>query len=146
MKKSLQVLIVCVVLFSCQNSNKTEMSNTTTDNNRNSELEESMKQGKEVYNNFCVSCHMVNGKGFSNTFPPLANSDYLMTKRIESIKAIKFGLSEAIVVNGETYTTPMTRLGLSNKEVADVMNYITNSWGNKNSSLITEKEVSKIKP
>ena len=38
----------------------------------------------------------------------------------------------------------MTSLGLDNNEIADVMNYITNSWGNINSTLITEQEVSKI--
>ena len=48
-------------------------------------------------------------------------------KRIESIKAIKYGMSSEIRVNGETYNMPMTRLELSDAEVADVMNDITNS-------------------
>ena len=39
----------------------------------------------------------------------------------------------------------MVAMGLSDDEVADVMNYITNSWGNKNDKIITEEEVSKIK-
>ncbi len=60
-------------------------------------------------------------------------------------KAIKYGMSSEIRVNGETYNMPMTRLELSDAEVADVMNDITNSQGNKNPSLITGKEVSKIK-
>lgn len=144
MKSVIKFFVVCAMFCSCQDSNKTRTSDGIE--NQNSDLVKSMERGEDVYHNFCASCHMANGKGFGNTFPPLANSDYLMNKRIESIKAIKFGLSEAIIVNGETYTTPMARLGLSDNEVADVMNYITNSWGNKNSSLVTEKEVSKIKP
>lgn len=36
-------------------------------------------------------------------------------------------------------------MGLSDDEVTDVMNYITNSWGNKNDKIVTEKEVLKIK-
>jgi hypothetical protein len=36
-------------------------------------------------------------------------------------------------------------LGLSDNEIADVMNYISNSWGNKNNTLTTTEEVSKIK-
>jgi transcriptional antiterminator len=39
----------------------------------------------------------------------------------------------------------MANLGLTDEEVAYVMNYITNSWGNKNDKLVTEKEVSEIK-
>jgi hypothetical protein len=40
----------------------------------------------------------------------------------------------------------MSPLGLEDDEIADVMNYITNSWGNANDKLITESEVSKIEP
>jgi mono/diheme cytochrome c family protein len=79
-------------------------------------------------------------------FPPLANSDYLVKNRIESIKAIKYGQSGEIIVNGETYNNIMPSLGLENDEIADVMNYITNSWGNSNDKLITEDEVSEIEP
>lgn len=100
--------------------------------------------GKTVYDDFCITCHMPNGQGVPNTFPPLAKSDYLMTKRKESIHSIKYGLNGEITVNGKTYNNVMTPLGLSSKEIADVMNYITNSWGNKNEDLVTEEEVSKI--
>lgn len=141
-------LFLCFVLFGC-NDTKKEASMSefrTTQMNQNPKLKESMDRGEEAYNNFCITCHMPNGKGVPKTFPPLANSDYLMNNRIKSIKAIKYGLSGEIKVNGETYNMAMARLGLTNTEVADVMNYITNSWGNENSILITEKEVSEIKP
>jgi mono/diheme cytochrome c family protein len=113
---------------------------------QNPELKKSMTRGKSVYTDFCVTCHLPNGKGVPKAFPPLANSDYLMTKRNESIKAIKYGQSGEIIVNGETYNNAMTSLGLEDNEIADVMNYITNSWGNSNDNLITEDEVSKIEP
>lgn len=146
MKTIIIVLGLCLMLFTCNSSTKKEI-NSKQNNvtiNKNPELKQSFDRGKEIYNDFCNLCHMPNGKGVPKTFPPLANSDYLMNKRIESIKAIKYGLSGAIEVNGKTYNMTMTRLGLKDAEVADVMNYITNSWGNENSSLITEKEVSKI--
>ena len=69
-----------------------------------------------------------------------------MNKRSESIKAIKYGQSGEIVVNGKTYNMPMTPMGLSDDEIADVMNYITNTWGNENLKPITPEEVSKITP
>ena len=68
-----------------------------------------------------------------------------MKKREESIRVIKYGQEGEIVVNGKTYNSNMAALGLSDDEVADVMNYITNSWGNKNNKIVTEAEVSSIK-
>ncbi|MGJ8592615.1 MAG: c-type cytochrome [Aquaticitalea sp.] len=129
-------LMLLLSLFSC-NDVKTE---------QNPELKKSIERGTIVYEDFCMQCHLPNGKGVSKAFPPLDNSDYLMNKREESIMAIKYGLSGKIIVNGETYNTAMAALGLSDTEVADVMNYITNSWSNKNTKMITVEEVSKIQP
>ncbi len=108
-------------------------------------FKESIKRGNEIYNDFCMTCHLPSGEGIVGAFPPLANSDYLMKKRTESIRSIKFGLNGEITVNGTKYNTFMAPLGLTDDEVADVMNYITNSWGNKNDKIITNEEVSNIK-
>ena len=113
---------------------------------QNAAQQESIKNGKMVYENFCMTCHMPNGEGIPKAFPPLAKADYLMNNRTESIKAIKYGMAGTIVVNGNTFKGSMAPLGLSDKEVADVMNYITNSWGNQNDKMVTEKEVSEIRP
>lgn len=107
-------------------------------------LNNSIERGKEIYTDFCINCHMANGEGVANTFPPLAKSDYLMNNREASIKGIKYGQAGEIIVNGITYNSAMATMGLSDDEIADVMNYITNSWGNKNDKMITEEEVSKI--
>lgn len=132
----LYLFITLISLLSCNDSSKTV--------NQNPDLQESILRGEAVYSDLCITCHLPDGKGVPKIFPPLANSDYLKNKRSESIKAIKYGLSGEITVNGVKYNTPMAALGLTNKEVADVMNYITNSWGNKNDKIITEDEVSKI--
>lgn len=149
MKNIIIVLVSCLIIYACNSSNKTKSTADYSKKNnthQNTEISGSIERGSQVYNSLCVTCHMPNGKGVPKSFPPLANSDYLLNNRIESIKAIKYGLSGEIKVNGEIYNMPMAAFGLSDVEIADVMNYITNSWGNKNSSLITEKEVSKITP
>lgn len=110
------------------------------------ELNESMERGAELYSNFCLNCHLSEGEGASGVFPPLAKSDYLLTKRHESIQAVKYGISGGITVNGVAYNSAMAPMGLSDKEVADVMNYILNSWGNEDGEIVTEAEVSKIQP
>ncbi|OIQ29776.1 MAG: cytochrome C [Bacteroidetes bacterium MedPE-SWsnd-G2] len=103
-----------------------------------------MQKGKRLYNKFCTSCHLPNGQGVAKVFPPLANSDYLKANREASIKAIKYGMSGKITVNDEEYNGVMAPLGLSDNEIADIMNFITNNWGNTNNSLITAEEVSKV--
>lgn len=110
-----------------------------------STLNTSIERGKEIYSDFCITCHLPNGEGVENVYPPLVNSDFLMQNREASIKGIKYGQKGEIIVNGKTYNGYMAPLGLDEDEIADVMNYILNSWGNKNDSIITEEEVSKIK-
>lgn len=108
------------------------------------ELKESIKRGSEIYSDFCVNCHMDDGKGVPYNFPPLAGSDYLTKNREASIHAVKFGLQGEIIVNGITYNNTMTSLGLRDEEITDVMNYVMNSWGNTQTKMVTEKEVSAI--
>lgn len=112
--------------------------------NQDGKLKESIKRGKEVYADMCITCHLANGEGIPKVYPPLAKSDYLMEKREASIRAIKYGLKGKIEVNGVTYNGMMLKTGLDSDEIADVMNYITNSWGNKNSKMITIKEVEAV--
>jgi mono/diheme cytochrome c family protein len=107
-------------------------------------LAESIKNGKEIYTDMCMSCHLPNGEGKPKIYPPLAKSDYLMEKREASIRAIKYGVSGEITVNGISYKTRMARLGLEADEIADVMNYITNTWGNTNLNRITMEEVEAV--
>ncbi|SFE55891.1 c-type cytochrome [Flavobacterium xueshanense] len=101
--------------------------------------------GKEIYADFCMQCHGANGKGDGKNFPPLAGSDWLKTKRNQSIAAVKFGQSGKIVVNKIKYNSTMPAMGLTDQEVADVMNYIMTSWSNKQTKIVTEKEVATIK-
>lgn len=110
-------------------------------NSQNRE-ENSMKRGQAVYNTKCVSCHMANGKGIPRAFPPLAKSDYLMSNINRSIDILLNGLNGKITVNGVLYNGSMIpyKSSLSNKEIADVLNYIRNSWGNSG-DFIEEKTI-----
>ncbi|MET2985567.1 c-type cytochrome [Aureibaculum conchae] len=111
---------------------------------KSKEFVESIDRGAIIYEDFCMNCHLPDGKGVEKVTPPLAKSDYLMKNREKSIRAVKFGQSGEITVNGKIYNGTMTAMGLSNKEIADVMNYITNNFGNSNNKVFTEEEVLKI--
>lgn len=110
------------------------------------ELAKSIERGKMVYSENCITCHMGTGEGVTATFPPLAKSDYLMKTPENAIRAVKFGLAGKITVNGVEYDNMMPNPGLGNDEIADVMNYIMNSWGNSSEKkMITEKMVEEVK-
>ncbi len=108
------------------------------------EMQESISRGAGIYNNFCASCHLSTGEGIKGVFPPLANSNWLTEKRKESIHAVKFGLKGPIEVNDEEYDNFMPALGLNDQEIADVMNYINNAWGNRVEKPVTKEEVAAI--
>ena len=107
-------------------------------------LTASVERGKKIYNDLCVTCHLPNGKGIAGTYPPLDGSNWLTEKREESIRGVKYGMQGPIEVNGEKYDNIMTPMGLSDKEVADAMNYVMNSWSNNIKDMVTEEEVAAI--
>lgn len=107
-------------------------------------LKQSILDGEEIYKDFCLQCHLDNGKGVENAFPPLAKSDYLQNNIEASIRGVKYGLLGEITVNGKTYNSVMVNQGLDEEEIADVMNYILNSWGNKAEGQITVAQVLEV--
>ncbi|MCF0054216.1 cytochrome c [Dyadobacter sp. CY356] len=110
------------------------------------ELEKSIARGKGIYAENCMSCHMGDGEGVPQTFPPLAKADYLSQTPEKAMHAIKYGLQGKILVNNLEFDNQMPSPGLDNAEIADVMNYILNSWGNSSGKkMVTDKMVEAIK-
>ncbi len=153
MKKVILLLTIAMVLTACNDSEKKKSTKlgavkvSETDSETQKEqtpLEASMERGGLVYTDFCMQCHLGNGKGVPGNFPPLAGSNWLKEKRTESIRAVKYGQKGELEVNGVTYNGVMVPMGLSDEEVADVMNYVMNNWGNTQDKMVTEGEVSKV--
>lgn len=91
----------------------------------------SIKSGKDTYTTFCQSCHMEDGNGVEGAFPSLVKTGNLSDKN-RLVKIIVQGMRGPIQVKGVKYDAEMAgNSSLSDKEVADVINYIRNSWGNK---------------
>ncbi len=92
-------------------------------------------EGKKVYNGSCFMCHQMNGEGVAGVFPPLAKSDYMnklaADKRDALVAIPHLGLTGKVTVNGTDYVGTMPPLSnLNNRELAAVLTYVTNSWGN----------------
>ena len=107
-------------------------------------IEDSYNRGQMLYDDFCVRCHLPDGAGEVGLIPPLASADFLQD--IEAtVHSIKYGLHGPITVNGVRYNNTMAPMGLENNEIADITNYILNSWGNTTNVAITEEYVKGIK-
>ncbi|PZX55789.1 copper-containing nitrite reductase [Algoriphagus chordae] len=107
-------------------------------------LSERIENGKRLYARTCLACHQEEGQGIPSAFPPLAKSDYLNADVDRAISIVLHGLSGEIEVNGETYNSVMTAQTLSDEEVASVLTYVYNSWGN-NGTEVTPIMVTKAK-
>ena len=106
--------------------------------------DERIAAGEIVYKKSCMACHQTHGKGVANAFPPLANADYLNADVDRAIEVVLHGLSGEIKVNGETINSQMPRQNLTDTEVANVLTYVYNQWGNKGIE-VTEEMVKKNK-
>ncbi|MFI5133949.1 MAG: c-type cytochrome [Chitinophagales bacterium] len=110
------------------------------------QLKESIKSGKEVYDQNCQNCHMEDGQGTPEINPPLANSDYLKNPAKTLIEVILKGQSGEVVVNGKKYNTDMpAQEYLTDDQIADVLNYVRNSWENKIPEVITPAMVKALR-
>jgi nitrite reductase (NO-forming)/hydroxylamine reductase len=103
---------------------------------------ERMKAGEEVYKIACIACHQPTGEGLPGAFPPLAKSDYLMQKPDRAVRIVVRGLTGEVTVNNMTYNSVMPAMTqLSDQQVADVITYVLNSWGNKAPAIPVERVV-----
>jgi glucose/arabinose dehydrogenase len=101
--------------------------------------------GAKVFTVYCATCHQQDGKGASGRFPPLAATDWVTGDKSRLIDLVLNGLQGSITVNGETYINAMPQHSfLSDEEVANVLSYIRQSFGN-NASPVTFDEVAAIR-
>jgi nitrite reductase (NO-forming) / hydroxylamine reductase len=99
-----------------------------------------MKAGQDVFNLACVACHQATGEGLPGAFPPLAKSDYLLADPARAVGIVVRGLTGEVTVNNVKYNSVMPAMTqLSDQQIADVVTYVLNSWGNKGGSIAVER-------
>ncbi len=104
--------------------------------------EQQIALGKNIYENNCLACHQASGEGIPSAFPPVAKSDFLNADHNRAINIVLHGRSGPIKVNGETYDSVMPAIALNNGQVANVLTYVLNSFGN-NGGQVTSAQVDK---
>ncbi len=103
-----------------------------------------MEKGKRVFTQTCFACHQAEGQGLPPVFPPLAKSDYLMADKDRAIVGVIKGVSGPIKVNGTDYNGVMPPVLLNDEQVASVLTYVRNSWGNQGEP-VTIEDVKRVR-
>ena len=102
--------------------------------------------GKTVYENVCGLCHGTDGMGKPGQAPPFVNSEWALGNPNRMIRIPLAGLTGPIQVAGQQYNLAMPAMGaaLPDDDLAAVLTYIRQSWGNK-ASAITPEQVKAVR-
>ncbi len=95
-------------------------------------LKESMNRGKKVYDKVCLSCHMADGGGVPKMNPPLIQTSYVLGDKKKIIYIVLHGMNDRIPIEDEYFSNNMaSHADLTDQQIADVLTYVRNSFGNK---------------
>lgn len=104
-----------------------------------------VQAGEVLFKGTCSACHQDKGQGIPGVFPPLAKSDYLMADHERAIAIVLNGLTGKIKVNGQEYDSVMPPMSqLNDDEIANILTFAMNSWGNENGA-VTAEQVKKVR-
>jgi len=80
---------------------------------------------------------MINGEGITRVYPPLANMDsVVLADKDRLIRIVVQGLSGPIEVKGVKYNGKSPGFKFTDQQVADIINYVCNSWGNEGETVL----------
>jgi cytochrome c oxidase subunit 2 len=106
------------------------------DENRDYTLDQLRMRGEKVYAANCVACHQASGKGTPPAFPPLDGSKVVLGAKAGQID---------LVLNGKPKTAMQAFKQLNNVELAAVITFTRNNWGNKTGEAIQPAEVKSLR-
>ncbi|SFW32717.1 c-type cytochrome [Nitrosovibrio sp. Nv17] len=101
-----------------------------------------LAQGARLYEKHCRECHGAQGEGAPGVYPPLAGSrGASMTPPVNAIRSIlNGGYPPSTAGNPRPYGMPPFAQLLNDEEVAMVLSYVRNAWGNR-AALVTRAQV-----
>ena len=102
--------------------------------------QQQIEAGSVLFKGTCSACHQDAGQGIPNVFPPLAKSDFLMGNPQRAVEIALNGLTGPVKVNAATYDSIMPPMSqLNDDEIANILTYVMNSWGNSGPAIATEQ-------
>ncbi len=104
-----------------------------------------MARGKKVYEQYCLTCHQVDGSGVPHLNPPLIKTTFVLGDKPALVQVILKGMQSSVPIDDEYYSNNMPPHNfLKDQEIADVLTYVRNNFGNK-ASAVTAAEVKAIR-
>lgn len=132
--KSLPIIFLCF-LFSCSSGKK----ESNLSFNQKIKLKQYIVQGEILYKLHCSNCHQKDGSGLGKLIPPLTPNIYLQKNNKQLACILKYGITGKIEINNIIYDEIMpSNPSLTNLEIAEILTYIGNNWGNKLSIINTD--------
>jgi mono/diheme cytochrome c family protein len=108
-------------------------------------LKASIARGQLVYRKVCLSCHMADGGGVPHMNPPLIQTSYILGDKSKIIYIVLHGMVDRVAIEDEYYSNNMAaHTDLNNQQIADVLTYVRNSFGNK-ASAVTVADVKAVR-
>jgi len=101
-------------------------------------IKASIDRGKKVYNATCLACHQADGLGVERMNPPLVKTKWVLGNKKALAKIVIDGLKGGeIEIDGDDFHNPMPpqRGQLTDQQIADVLTYVRNNFGNKASAV-----------
>ncbi|RYE21131.1 MAG: cytochrome c [Sphingobacteriaceae bacterium] len=100
----------------------------------------SIANGLVVFTQNCVSCHQADGGGVPHMNPPLIKTPWVLGDQTRLINIILNGFKEDVEISGDRYSNVMPAFNyLKDQEIADVLTYVRNNFGNKASAVTLKK-------
>jgi mono/diheme cytochrome c family protein len=105
-----------------------------------------MQSGAAIYVDTCAACHTTSGAGIEHAFPRLAKDPAVQQDDPASLIRVVLAGTRAVATNAEPTALAMPSLGyrLTDAQVADVLTYVRNSWGNA-AAAVAASDVAKLR-
>jgi len=91
-----------------------------------------LKQGQEIFENICADCHRLSGQGLPNKFPALKGNAFVQGDPQPVLYTVLNGRK------GKLGQMPTWKDKFTDQEIAAVVSYVRNAWGNKASTVRPE--------
>ena len=117
------------------------------------DLASSINRGKATYMTTCIACHQVTGQGVPGAFPPFDGSEWVQGDPRRMVALVIKGYAGPITVKGVAFPGVVPLIAVDtqfvqlkdNAVLADVLNYVRNSWSNKADVPVTPDFVQKVR-
>jgi mono/diheme cytochrome c family protein len=104
------------------------------------------RPGGAIYASACASCHGFDAKGFTPYMPALAGNPVVLDHNPSSLINLMLNGSIPLVAKGtpDAYRMPQFRQQLSDQDIADVVTFVRNGWGNR-APAVTAAQIAELR-